>query len=184
MNPSTAVLLGAIEAVTGEEVVLLPNDANVIMAAEQAARHATKTTHVVPTTSVPAGLAAAVAFNPEASGADNVAAISAGLADVATGAVTIASRDVQLNGVAIEKGKWLALANGEPIAGGDTFEEAARAVVDRLLAKPHDVLTLLIGADGAVLDGLLEELARAYPAVEVEVHDGGQPHYPLLIAAE
>jgi dihydroxyacetone kinase-like predicted kinase len=103
---------------------------------------------------------------------------------VATGAVTIASRDVQLDGISVEKGKWLGLADGEPVAGGESFDEVARAVLDRLLEQPRDVLTLLTGEQAPVLDGLLKAIESEHPALELELHQGGQPHYPLLLAAE
>ena len=103
---------------------------------------------------------------------------------VATGAVTIASRDVQLNGVAVRKGKWLGLADGEPVAGGDTFDEVAQAVLERLLREPRGVLTLLTGESPPALDGSAREVQRAHPDLELDVHQGGQPHYPLLLAAE
>jgi len=98
--------------------------------------------------------------------------------------VTIASRDVEWNGVAIRKGQWLGLADGDPVAGGESFDDVATAVVERLLAEPRDVLTLLTGADEQPLDGLLERIAAAHPSLEVDVQEGGQPHYPLLLSAE
>ena len=103
---------------------------------------------------------------------------------VATGAVTIASRDVEVNGIAIRKGAWLGLAGGEPVAVGETFDEVARAVLERLLASPRDVLTLLTGEEPPALDTLLAELESSHPELELEVHEGGQPHYPLLLSAE
>jgi len=184
MNPSTADIVAAIEGAAAAEVVVLPNNGNVIMSAEQAAEHASKPTRVVPTRSIQAGLAALVTFDPAADAETNAAVMTEALDGVATGAVTIASRDVQLNGVAVTAGKWLGLAEGEPIAGAETFDEAARAVVERLLAEPHDVLTLLTGDESPALDGLLGELRAEHPEVELEVHAGGQPHYPLLLAAE
>jgi dihydroxyacetone kinase-like predicted kinase len=106
------------------------------------------------------------------------------LGALATGAVTIASRDVQLNGVDVRKGKWLGLADGEPVAGGDTFDEVVRLVLERMLAEPRGILTLLTGDDAPALDGVLSEIEASYPELELEVHEGGQPHYPLLMAAE
>ena len=103
---------------------------------------------------------------------------------VVTGAVTIASRDVQLNGVAVQAGKWLGLAEGEAVAGGETFDEAARAVLETLLREPRGVLTLLTGEQAPALDGLIADLRASHPELELDVHDGGQPHYPLLLAAE
>jgi uncharacterized protein len=165
-------------------VVVLPNNANVIMSAEQAAEHASKRVCVIPTRSLQAGLAALVVFD-SAEGADaNAVEMAGAAAAVATGAVTIASRDVQLNGVSVRNGAWLGLADGEPVAGGDTFDEVARAVLEHLLAEPRGVLTLLTGDDPPPLERLLAELHSSHPELELEVHQGGQPHYPLLLAAE
>jgi hypothetical protein len=103
---------------------------------------------------------------------------------VATGAVTIASRDVELNGVAVERGKWLGLAEGEPVTAGDEFDTVALSVAERLLAAPRGILTLLTGDEPPALDGLLAALEAAHPDLELEVHEGGQPHYALLLSAE
>ena len=184
MNPATADLVAAIDAAGADEVVVLPNNSNVIMGAEQAAQHASKPARVVPTTSLQAGLAALVAFDPTRTADENADALAEALDAVATGAVTVASRDVQLNGVPVEKGKWLGLAEGQPLAGGETFDEVARAVVERLLDEPRGILTLLTGEEPPELERLVGEIAAAHPDVEIEVHEGGQPHYPLLLAAE
>jgi DAK2 domain fusion protein YloV len=184
MNPSTADLLAAIEGQRAPAVVVLPNSGNVIMSAEQAAEHASKEVRVVPTRSLQAGLAALVAFDRSRGAAENAEAMGEAVGSVATGAVTLASRDVRLNGVSVEAGTWLGLADGEPVAGGATFAEAARAVLARLLAEPRDVLTLLTGEDSPELEPLLAGLRVEHPELELEVHEGGQPHYPLLLAAE
>jgi DAK2 domain fusion protein YloV len=184
MNPSTSDLLAAIAAASAPEAIVLPNNANVIMAAEQAAANAQKTVRVVATRSLQAGLAALVAFDATVGADDNAEAMDEAVEAVATGAVTIASRDVQLDGISVEKGKWLGLADGEPVAGGESFDEVARAVLDRLLEQPRDVLTLLTGEQAPVLDGLLKAIESEHPALELELHQGGQPHYPLLLAAE
>ena len=184
MNPSTADLVSAIEKMAAEDVVLLPNNGNVIMSSEQAADHSSKRVRVVPTRSLQAGLAALVAFDPSAGAEENAVAMSEAVESVATGAVTLASRDVQLNGVSVEKGKWLGLADGEPVAGGESFDEVAGAVLEKLLAEPRGVLTLLTGEDPPRLDALLSKLGAEHPELELDVHQGGQPHYPLLLAAE
>jgi dihydroxyacetone kinase-like predicted kinase len=184
MNPSTAEILAAVEATAAAEVIVLPNDPNVLLAAEHAAAGATKPVLVLPTSTLQAGLAATVAFDPELPGDLNLQAMSRAAADVTTGAVTIASRDVETDGLAICKGAWLGLTDGIPVAGGETFEEVARHVIERLLAEPRGLLTLLTGEEPQPLDGLLAEIAAAHPDVEVEVHDGGQPNYALFVAAE
>ena len=143
MNPSTADLVAAIEGVDASEVVLLPNNKNVIMAAEQAADHSSKRVRVVPTTSLQAGLVALVAFDPSLGAEDERQGARRGAAELATGAVTVASRDVSLTALDVRKGTWLGLADGEPVAGGVTFDDVVRAVLERMLAEPRGLLTLL-----------------------------------------
>jgi DAK2 domain fusion protein YloV len=184
MNPSTADLVAAIEAAPASEVVVLPNNGNVIMSAEQAADHSSKKVRVVPTRSLQAGLAALIAFDPSQGAEVNVEPMAEAVEAVATGAVTIASRDIQLNGISVEKGKWLGLANGEPVAGGESFDEVVHAVLAQLLKEPRGILTLLTGEDPPALETLLSELEVEHPELELDVHQGGQPHYPLLLAAE
>ena len=184
MNPSTAEILAAIEATGAPEAIVLPNNSNVLMSAEHAAGAAAKPAHVVPTRSIQAGLAAMVAFDGSRPAAENAAAMRDAVEAVATAAVTTASRDVDLDGLRIRKGDYLGLVDGEPVVGGETFEEVAEAVVERLLAEPRDVLTLLTGDEEPQLDALLRTIEDRHPGLELEVHGGGQPHYALLISAE
>jgi fatty acid kinase len=184
MNPSTADLLEALDASGADEVVLLPNNPNVVMTAEQAARVAGKPVHVVPTESIPAGLAALVAFLGERSAEENAAAMREALAGVATGEIAVASRDASADGVPVREGEFLALLDGDAVAAGAGFDEVASALIERLLAEPRDVLTLLRGEGAPPLNGLLDELAEEHPELELDVHEGGQPHYPLLLSAE
>jgi hypothetical protein len=183
-NPSTAELVAALQELDADEAVLLPNNPNVRLAAEQAAGQADRPVEIVPTESIPGGLAALVAYDGARGAAENAAEMAEAAATVATGEVTRASRDVRLNGVAIRNGEWLGLADGQPVAGGDDFADVVLGVVTRLLAEPRGLLTLLTGAEPPPLDGLLERLAFAHPELDVEVHEGGQPHYPLLLGAE
>jgi hypothetical protein len=184
MNPSTADLLEAVDALAADEVVLLPNNKNVVMAAEQASRVAGKPVHVVPTESIPAGLAALVAFNRERSAEENATAMQEAAQQVATGEVTVASRDASVDGVMVRAGNYLALLDGNAVAASPSFDEAARSLLDRLLAEPRDVLTVLTGEGAPPLNGLLDELTGRHPDLELDVHEGGQPHYPLLLYAE
>jgi uncharacterized protein len=184
MNPSTADLLEAVDAVAADEVVLLPNNKNVVMAADQASRVAGKPVHVVPTESIPAGLAALVAFNAERSAEENAATMNEAAQHVATGEVTVASRDAMVDGIPVRAGNYLALLGGSAVAAGPSFAEVTRAVLERLLAEPRDVLTVLTGEGAPPLNGVLDEVAAQHPELELDVHDGGQPHYPLLLSAE
>ena len=164
--------------------MLLPNNGNVVMAAEQAARLAGRSVHVVPTRSLQAGLAALVAFNGERSAEENAAEMQSALEGLATGEVTIASRDAAVDGITASEGDFLGRLDERAIAAGPAFPEVARAVAEQLLAEPRDVLTLLTGENAPPLDGLLDELAERHPELEIDVHEGGQPHYPLLLSAE
>jgi hypothetical protein len=183
-NPSTAELVAALEELEADEAIILPNNPNVQLAAEHAAEQTVLTAAVVPTGSIPAGLAALVAYDGTRGASENAAEMAAVAAAVATGEVTRAARDVELAGLAIRRGDWLGLAGGEPVAGGEDFAEVAATVVARLTEQPRALLTLLTGAEPPPLDGLVERLATAHPELEVEVHEGGQPHYPLLLGAE
>jgi DAK2 domain fusion protein YloV len=183
-NPSTAELVAALEELDAEEAIVLPNNSNVRLAAEHAAEQAKLPVEVVPTDSIPAGLAALVAYDGTRGAVENAEDMAAAALAVATGEVTRASRDVELNGLAISEGDWLGLVDGDPVAGGSDFAEVALEVVARLVAEPRALLTLLTGAEPPPLDGVVERLVSAHPELEVEVHEGGQPHYPLLLGAE
>ena len=184
MNPSTQELVNAIERSYSDEVVVLPNNSNVLLSAEQAARLASKPVRVVQTHTLQAGLVAMVAYDPDRSAESNVAEMHDALETLATGEVTVASRDAELNGVAVRKDEFLGLVEGEAVAAGSSFGEVARAVVERLLAEPRDVLTLLTGADEPSLEELTAFVEEHHPGLELEVQQGGQPHYPLLLSAE
>jgi len=184
MNPSTEEILAAIERTREPEAIVLPNNPNVIMSAEQAAALAGKPARVVPTRSIQSGLAAMVAFEGSRSAGENEAAMLEAIGAVATGAVTRASRDVELNSLRVRRGDYLGLLEGEPVAGGASFDEVAAAVVERLLSEPREVLTLLTGEDEPPLERLLSLVEERHPEVELEVQPGGQPHYHLLISAE
>ena len=128
-NPSTAELVAALQELEADEAIVLPNNSNVRLAAEHAAEQVDRPAAVVPTESIPAGLAALVAYDGMRSAAENAADMAAAAAAVATGEVTRASRDVQLNGLAIRQGEWLGLVDGDPVAGGDDFADVALGVV-------------------------------------------------------
>jgi len=184
MNPATAEILAAIEAAAAPEAIVLPNNTNVVLAAEQAAAAASKPVLVVSTRTLQAGLAAMVSFDPARSAADIAPEMEAAAALVRSGAVTRASRTTSLGGLAVEQGQFLGLVGDEAVAAGPTCAEVARTVAERLLDGSADVLTILLGEGADACDALRAEIEAAHPEIEVEVHDGGQPHYPLLLAAE
>jgi hypothetical protein len=184
MNPSTEELLEAIERSRAPEVVVVANNENVVLAARQAARLATVPVYVVSSGSLQAGLGAMLAYDPLAGAEANAAAMAEAGAAVATGGVTVASRAVSVDGLRVERGAYLGLVDGEPVAGGTNFDTVAASVVERLLGEPRDVLTLITGDTEPELGPLLARVAEQHPELELEVHPGGQPHYPLLLSAE
>jgi fatty acid kinase len=184
MNPSTAEILEAIEATPADEVLVLPNNANVTLTAEQAAGLSSKPVRVVPSRSVQAGLAAMGRYVPTNSPEQNERDMLEALASAATGEVTIASRDAELDGVAIRKGGYLGLVGETAVAAGDDLHAVVTEVVERVLAGEREWLGLLTGEGAPRLDGLVAAIEREHPDVHIEVHDGGQPHYPLLVVAE
>jgi hypothetical protein len=184
MNPATEELIKAVDHLPEPGVVLLPNNKNVLLAAEQAVEVGAKEIRVIPTLSVSAGLGAMVAFDASRSLEENAKEMAAAAAAVRSGAVTRATRSATLGPLEVEQGHFLGLVEGEPVTSGPTLEPVAREVVERLLGGAADVLTILVGAEGNSVDELVDGLRTAHPALEIEVCDGGQPHYPLLFGVE
>jgi DAK2 domain fusion protein YloV len=184
MNPSTAEIVEAIEAVPADEVLVLPNNSNVVLTAEQAAGLASKPVRVIPSRSVQAGLAAMGRYIPTNSPDQNEVDMREALDAVRTGEVTIASRDAELDGVKIAKGMYLGLVDDAAVTTGDNLEEVALEIVGRVLDGDRGWLGILTGEGAPSVEGLLAAVQEAHPEVDVEVHDGGQPHYPLLVVAE
>jgi dihydroxyacetone kinase-like predicted kinase len=184
MNPSTADLLHALEALGEEEAVLLPNSKNVVLAAEQAAAQSEKEVALVPTRFLQTGLAALVAFDPLRRAGENAAEMEEAVAGVRAGAVARATRSASLGGVEVEEGQFLGLVEGEPVTAGAALEPVAREVVERLLGNAASVLTILVGEEGEAPEPLVADLRTAHDGLEIEVYEGGQPHYPLLFSVE
>lgn len=184
MNPSAAEIIAAIDAVPAAEVIVLPNNSNVVLTAEQAALHTSKTVRVVPSRSVQAGLAAIGRYVSSNSPERNEEDMLDALASISTGEVTIASRDVELDGVKIRKGDFLGLVDETAVAAAEDMASVVEEVVARVLSGKRDWLAILRGEDAPPLDGLVAAVERDHPGISIEVHEGGQPHYPLLLVAE
>jgi hypothetical protein len=184
MNPSTAEIVEAIEATPADDVLVLPNNSNVVLTAEQAAELSSKAVRVIPSRSVQAGLAAMGRYVPTNSPDENEEDMLDALASVATGEVTVASRDAELDGLKIAKGAYLGLVGDTAVASGEDIADVVRAVVERVLDGDRGWLGILTGEGAPPVEDLLAEVGRAHPGVDVEVHEGGQPHYPLLVVAE
>jgi uncharacterized protein len=186
MNPSAEELLRAVASASASAVVMLPNNKNIIMTAEQVAALADRDLYVVPTRSLQAGLAALVAFDRGADGPTNARAMTAVLDGVATASVTRAVRNATVNGVAIAEGTFIGLVDEEVVTSGTELSDVVQVIASHLIDDSRDVMTLLVGESGGNdgVAGAVEQLRDRYPEVEIEMHEGGQPLYPLLLSAE
>ncbi len=186
MNPSTAELLAAVEALPADGVIILPNNKNIIPVAEQVDAQSSKSVAVVPTRSVVGGMAALVSYDPEADLETNVAAMIETLGHLVQGEVTKAVRNTVAEGFDISDGDWLGLAQGKIVAVESDAIAAAACVVDALATDDHEIVTLVVGADSNEREAstLVAQLALSHAHLEVEVHAGGQPLYPFIIGVE
>ena len=188
LNPSAAEILAAARDAAARDVIVLPNNDNVILTAEQAAAADTGAIrlHIVPTRSMPQGTAAMLDFNPEVSPADNLTRMDAARRAVTTLEVTPAVRDSVVDGQPVTAGRFMAIRDGALAALGDTAETALRDALPLCEVDGDSIVTLYWGADAtaAAAAALQESLAAEYPGAQVEVYAGGQPHYPYLVSVE
>ncbi|WP_312981704.1 DAK2 domain-containing protein [Leuconostoc falkenbergense] len=186
MNPSTADIVDAIKASGANQAVVLPNNSNIFMAAEQAIDLADVPVQVVKTRTVQQGLTAMMGYNPEAEASENASAMSDMIADVKSAQITQAVRDTTLNGVEIHNGDWMGIIDGDIQIVADTSEAAAEQSVEKMLDDDSEIVTIIFGAD--TKEKAANKLAKSVSAIdedlEIEIHDGGQPLYPFLISVE
>jgi DAK2 domain fusion protein YloV len=187
MNPSTAELLSAVEAVNADQVVVLPNNRNIIPVAEQVHAFTPKLVRVVPTRSMPEALAALVAYDPEADVDTNTAAMVSALDGVATGEITQAVRDASSLAGPVHAGDWIGLAGRQGIvSAGPELAGAVEGLLARLMYEGAGLLTVIEGegAEVATTEAVRRWVAEHRPDIEVEVHRGDQPLYPYLFGVE
>jgi DAK2 domain fusion protein YloV len=186
MNPSTEEILRAIEEVGTDRIIVLPNNKNIIMAAKNACELSSKQARVVPTRTVPQGVNALLMLDPDGELDDIVAGMETAAAEVATGEITTATRDVELDGVQVQVGQVLGLANGKVCCADPDICAVVRTTLTLMDIEDRELLTLYFGSDTSAQDA--EEMASHiqgwHPHLEVEVVDGGQPHYFYIISAE
>ena len=186
MNPSTAQILEAVESVPAGDVVILPNNKNIIPVAEQVAELTSKSVRVVPTRGIAEGFAALLEYDPEASADDNARSMGDSATRIVAGEVTQAVRDSDSAAGPIRAGDWLGLARDGIRVVDTTLEKAVTGLLDQLVLDDHEIVTLIEGegATPAVTRTLTEWLADHRPDVTAEVHHGGQPLYPYLLSIE
>jgi DAK2 domain fusion protein YloV len=186
MNPSTEELLKAVESTPTDEVIILPNNKNIVMAAEQAASLSEKHVEVVRTITVPQGISALLSLNYQADLATNVRTMGDAAQAIETAEITQAVRSVQIDGFEVEEGEVIGLVNGKLKAKGDDPGKVVMSSLQAMNAEEFEIITLYYGetitADEA--QELADKISDRYPEQEIEVVDGGQPHYHYILSAE
>ncbi|MCS7284064.1 MAG: DAK2 domain-containing protein [Anaerolineae bacterium] len=186
MNPSTEEILRVVESVPAPKVIVLPNNGNIVLAARQAQELASREVVVIPTRSIPQGVAALLAFNYQADLKENVEKMSRAAQDVRTGEITTATRDVTFNGLQVRQGQVIGLCDDQLVVAGDSVEETVRALLEKMKVADREIVTFYYGAGvrREEAEALVASLQEAYPDQSFEVIYGGQPHYFYIISAE
>lgn len=186
MNPSTQDFLEAMAKVPAEKYILLPNNSNIFMAAKQAADVAESEAVVIETRTIQQGLSAMLAYSPEASIEDNKEMMTEELEYIKSGQITFAIRDTEINSLKIKKDDFMGLIDGEIEVSTNDIETTSIETIKRMIDEDSEIVTLIAGEDieTELVERLVEQLEEMYPDVDVEVHEGGQPVYPLLISVE
>ena len=186
MNPSTQEILHAFENLPTDKVIILPNNKNIILAAKTAAEMTVKKVCVVPSQSVPQGLSAMMRLSPDGELEHIADEMTAALDDVETGEITTATRSVEIDGVSVQEGQVIALLNGKLVCSSATLDEACLGLLKIAHADHFELITLFAGANLSKPDTnrIIDLIRSAYPEQEVEIQEGGQPHYQLIIAIE
>jgi uncharacterized protein len=186
MNPSTEEILNAIENLPTEKVIILPNNKNIILAAQQAAGVTVKQVQVIPCSNVPQGLSAMLRLDPDGDMDRVVKEMNGAIKEVETGEITVATRSVELNGVAVQQGQVIALHNGKLVVSAATLDEACMSLLEKAGTEDRERITLFTGANVATADvnRIIDLIRRKYPSHEIEKHDGGQPHYQFILSIE
>ncbi|MGV3095568.1 MULTISPECIES: fatty acid kinase catalytic subunit FakA [Staphylococcus] len=186
MNPSTEDIVKVIEQSQCKRAIILPNNKNIRMSSDQAATLVEADTVVIPTTSIPQGIAALFQYDPSSSLEDNQSHMTTALDSVKSGSVTFAVRDTKIDGVEIKKGEFMGLSESKIVTSNDDEFATITGLLKAMLNEDSEILTIIAGEDAntETSDKLVEWVESEYPDVEVEEHNGGQPIYQYLFSVE
>ena len=186
MNPSTEDFVKAVEELNARNIIILPNNKNILMAAQSAAEVIDQPAAVVETKTIPQGLTSLLAFDESKSIEENYERMSASLGDVASGSVTTAVRDTTIDGLEIHENDNLGMVDGKIVVSNPDMMETLEETFAHMLDEDSEIVTIYVGEDGSeeLANELAQALAEKYEDVEVEIHQGGQPVYPYLISVE
>lgn len=186
MNPSTEDVINAIKEVNADQVIILPNNKNIFMAAKQAAEVVEIPVEVVPSKTISQGMTAMLAFNERQSLKENKDAMVQMLDTVVSGSITHAIRDSSIEGINIKKDDFLGMVDGKIVVSEADMLTSAKETLKQMVTEDAEIITIIIGEDGSQKDAKkLEEAVLAVDSeLEVEIHEGNQPVYPYLFSAE
>ena len=186
MNPSTEDFVKAVEELNARNIIILPNNKNILMAAQSAAEVIDQPAAVVETKTIPQGLTSLLAFDESKSIEENYERMSASLGDVVSGSVTTAVRDTTIDGLEIHENDNLGMVDGEIVVSNPDMMETLEETFAHMLDEDSEIVTIYVGEDGSeeLANELAQALAEKYEDVEVEIHQGGQPVYPYLFSVE
>jgi hypothetical protein len=186
MNPSVKEIVAAFENLPTDKIIILPNNKNIILAAQNAAKVSVKQISVIPTRNAPQGFAAMLRLLPEGTLEENEESMREAIMEVHTGEITTATRDVTIDDVHVEKNSVIGLLDGKLIVSTHSVEDALSDLLTKARVEDFERITLFYG-EGMTLprvNQMVDKIREQYPEHEVEVHDGGQPNYQLIIAIE
>lgn len=186
MNPSTEDFVKAVEELNARNIIILPNNKNILMAAQSAAEVIDQPAAVVETKTIPQGLTSLLAFDESKSIEENYERMSASLGDVVSGSVTTAVRDTTIDGLEIHENDNLGMVDGKIVVSNPDMMETLEETFAHMLDEDSEIVTIYVGEDGSeeMANELAQALAEKYEDVEVEIHQGGQPVYPYLFSVE
>lgn len=186
MNPSTEDIVKAIQDVEAEKVIILPNNKNIVMAANQAAEVLDIDAAVVPTKSIPEGLAAILAFNPEATVEENSRVMSEASSQVKTGQITYSIRDTSIDGIDIQKGDFMGLSGSKIIVSNPSLDDVMKTLIDSLIDEDDEIITIIYGEDVSEeqAEAMANYIEQQHDHMEVELYNGKQPLYPFILSVE
>ena len=186
MNPSTKDILDAFESLPTDKIIILPNNKNIVLTAQQAKEVTTKSVYVVPSKTIPQWLAAMLQLDPGGNLEKIVEKMTRALESVVTGEVTVATRSVEIDGVTVKDGQVIALLNGKLAVSSDSLEHACLEFMQKAHAAEYELITLFYGEDmpHAEANRIADVIREHYSKQEVEVQEGGQPHYQFIISIE
>ncbi len=186
MNPSIEQILKSFEDLPTDKIIILPNNKNVILAANSAKSLSVKNVAVIPTKNISQGISAILRWNPEGDFDQIVDEMNESLDEADCGEITTATRSVDINGVAVETGKIIGLLNGKLVVSGENVSDTCLHLLEKVDMESRERVTLFYGSNIAEseVNAISEKILEKFPDFEIEIHNGGQPHYQLIISIE